>query len=70
MALKLKRMERVERRDIESVLTAMREVILGPGQYFCETGAAYEIWDEKRLSPGYMIKRIPRARVFWVFLKD
>lgn len=68
MALKLKRMERVERRDIESVLTAMREIALGPGQYFCETGAAYEIWDETSLP--HMIKRIPRSRVFWVFLKD
>jgi len=65
-----KKRERIERRDIEAIRTATLHIELNPDrkQYFCETGAAYEIWDETGLL--YFVKRIPKSRVIWVFEKD
>lgn len=62
--------ERVERRNIKAIQTATLRIELSPDrkQFFCETGAAYEIWDEMDLL--HRVKRIPKSRVFWVFEKD
>jgi hypothetical protein len=61
-----RKQRRVERRNIWAIRTATRWIELHPErrQYFCETGAAYELWDETELP--HCIKRILKARVFWV----
>lgn len=62
--------ERGERRDIKAVRTATLYIELSPDrkQFFCETGAAYEIWDETDLL--HRVKRIPKSRVLMVFQKE
>jgi hypothetical protein len=69
MSRRVKR-ERVERRDIKAVRTATLHIELSPDrkQFFCETGAAYEIWDEMDLL--HRVKRIPKSRVLMVFPKE
>ena len=52
--------------NIKMLRTATREIVLFQGQYFCETAAAYEIWQEQLL---LRIARIPKKQVLWIFEK-
>lgn len=58
---------RVERKDIERLVTARYLVALTENQYFCETAKAYEIWEGDSLP--YRVKRIPKTSVLWVIEK-
>ena len=67
----LKPRQRRERRDVDSIVTGKHHIKLDPGQYFCETPKAWEIWQEigEHFLP-MMIKRIPRKTVCWIHKKE
>jgi len=60
--------QRIERRDIAAMRTANIIIELADKQYFCETGAAYEVWDESRLP--VRLYRVPKSRVIMVWNKE
>ena len=65
----LKRGERIERRNIEIICTATRNIVLGEDQFWCETPKAYELWgplDDPHNWLIYFLKRFPKKSVYWV----
>jgi len=63
---------RVERRNIATLysLTGMYMYDLNPDrkQFFCETRAAWELWDETELLAR--VRRWPKTRIGFVIPKD
>lgn len=60
---------RVERRNIKRLVTARYVIVLTKNQYFCETKAAYEIWEEGEGALLHRVKRISKKSVLWVIPK-
>lgn len=60
---------RVERRDIERLVTDLYIIVLEEDQYFCETDKTYEIWREGEDRLPHFVKRIRKTSVLWVVEK-
>jgi len=56
------------RPNVVALRTARLLIELAPGQVFCETSKAYETWENGRAMRR--IKRIEKARVYWVIMRD
>jgi hypothetical protein len=57
---------RMVRKDVNQVWTRNRIYEIDTNQYFCETGKAWEMWDENGLLR--MIKRIDKKYIQWIFV--
>jgi hypothetical protein len=63
---------RTVRKDIKSITTyGKRRIILNPGQIFCETPKAYELWAEAVENGPFReqlrrLKRWPKSRIWAV----
>ena len=56
---------RIYRRDIIAIRTALYSIELAENQTFCETDKAFEIWQETN-SLNRRIKRYDKARVLFI----
>jgi hypothetical protein len=56
-----------QRPAVKALRTARTIIELSPGQVFTETPKAWVIWQE---GPPHVVKRIPKKRVLFVYVKD